>query len=528
VKLFQAVLLLAATFAAAAQSLEPFAITHPEPGTWPTYNGDYSGRRFSTLNQVNRSNVDRLTLAWSFQTHTQALKSTPLAVGGILYFTVPDHVWAIDARTGRQIWHFERASEGNHLANRGVAMYHDRLFFGTTDAHLICLSARDGKQIWDIQVADSNFGYYLAIAPLVIKNEVVIGTSGDQADVPHWIIAVDPETGREKWRFSTLPDVGTEAAKTWPDQQSLAHGGGPGWVTGTYDPDLNLIYWGTGNPHPVLAGTARPGANLYTCSILALNADTGKLVWYYQPSPHDTHDWDAVETPVLFDAEFGGTRRKLLAQASRNDYFFVLDRKTGEHLLTAPFVPADWASGLDGKGQPISDPAKEPQPDGALIHSFEDGGTNWNAPSFDPQTGLFYVNAQQGFSLYYLNLGENRRPEGHQGGNAVSLWQQGRLVAIDYRTGKIRWHRDEESAVSFPGILSTAGGLLFTADVTGNVLALDAADGALLWHVYAGGQMNSSPMTYELDGRQYIITAVDSVLYAWVLPEPARLTKGKN
>jgi len=289
-------------------------------------------------------------------------------------------------------------------------------------------------------------------------------------------------------------------------------------MTGTYDPGLNLIYWGTGNPHPVLAGIGRVGANLYTCSIVALNADTGKLAWYYQPSPHDTHDWDAVETPVLFDAEFHGRIRKLLAQASRNGYFFLLDRATGEHLLTASFVPMDWAAGLDSKGQPIPNKAKEPQLDGALVEAYEEGATNWMAPSFDPDTKLFYVNAQQGFTLYYLALNAGGKPEGHQGGAASPLWSQALLVAIDYQTGKIRWTRNEEEGAAHPGILTTAGRLLITGDVSGNLLILDPRNGRTLWHVYAGGLLGSSPMTYELDGRQYILTGVDSVLYAWALP----------
>ncbi len=290
-------------------------------------------------------------------------------------------------------------------------------------------------------------------------------------------------------------------------------------MTGTYDPDLNLIYWGTGNPHPVLAGVTRAGSNLYTCSIVALNPDTGKMVWYYQPSPHDTHDWDAVETPVLFDAEFHGRTRKLLAQASRNGYFFLLDRSTGEHLLTAPFVSTDWASGLDAKGQPISNKEKEPQTDGALVHAYEEGATNWMAPSFDPETKLFYVNAFEGFIVYYLILNQNHQPEGHQGGAASTLWFRSLLVAIDYQTGRIRWSRKGEEGEGHPGILTTAGHLLFTGDVSGNLLALDPDDGRTLWHVNAGGSLGSSPMTYELDGRQYVITGVDGVLYAWALPQ---------
>ncbi len=354
-------LFLLSFFSAVAQALDPAALLKPPRDTWPTYNGDYSGRRFSTLSQINQSNVASLAMAWAFQTHSDTLKSTPLEVNGVLYFTTPDNVWAVDARTGHRIWHYTRPSQGDHVGHRGVAMWKDRLYFGTPDAHLICLNARDGKPIWDIQIADVRFGYYVAIAPLVVKDELILGTSGDSADVPHFIEALDPITGKILWRWNTLPDPGAPGSETWPDKESLLHGGGPAWLTGTYDPDLNLIYWGTGNPHPVLAGVARAGSNLYTCSIVALNADTGKLAWYYQPSPHDTHDWDAVETPVLFDAEFGGKPRKLLAQASRNGYFFLLDRATGEHLLTAPFVPLDWASGLDSKGQPISNPAKEPQ-----------------------------------------------------------------------------------------------------------------------------------------------------------------------
>jgi alcohol dehydrogenase (cytochrome c) len=504
-----------------AQGLDPSLLLKPPTTAWPTYNGDYSGRRYSTLRQINKTNVSSLTLAWAFQTHAAALKSTPIEVNGILYFTVPDKVWAVDGRNGHLIWRYNRPSNGDHVGHRGVAMYKDRIYFGTTDAHLICLNARTGKEIWNVEIADVRFGYYLSVPPLLIKDKLIIGSSDDQADVPHFIEAIDPENGKVLWRFDTLPAPDSPEAKSWPDKESLTHGGGPAWMTGTYDPDLNLMYWGTGNPHPVLAGVVRKGANLYTCSIVALNPDTGKLVWYYQPSPHDTHDWDAVETPVLFDAEFHGRTRKLLAQASRNGYFFLLDRSTGEHLLTAPFVRTDWAKGLDERGQPVSDPAKEPQTDGSFVAAAGEGATNWMAPSFDPETKLFYVNAQEGFMLYYLSLNAAQKAEGHQGGTATSLWSRARLVAIDYQTGKIRWSREEEEGEGHPGILTTAGQLLFTGDVSGNLLALDPENGDTLWHVNAGANLGSSPMTYELDGRQYVITGVDGVLYAWALPQNA-------
>ncbi|MBV8569477.1 MAG: acido-empty-quinoprotein group A [Acidobacteriaceae bacterium] len=501
-----------------AQGLDPGAILKAPTTTWPTYNGDYSGRRYSTLSQINSGNVSRLAMAWAFQTHSDALKSTPLEVSGILYFTTPDNVWAIDARNGHLIWHYNRPSPGDHVGNRGVAMYKDRLYFGTPDAHLICLRAANGTEIWDREIADVKLGYYISVAPLVVKDRLIIGTSGDQTDIPHFIAAIDPETGRTIWRWNTVPAPGATGANSWPDDEAMSHGGGPAWMTGTYDPELNLLYWGTGNPHPVLAGETRPGSNLYTCSIVALNPDTGKLIWYFQPSPHDTHDWDAVETPVLFDSEFGGKRRKLLAQASRNGYFFLLDRATGEHLLTAPFVQSDWAQGLNARGEPIARTDKEPQADGSLVEAYEEGATNWMAPSFDPETNLFYVNAFDGFMVYYLALNENRKAEGHQGGAASSLWSRSFLAAIDYRTGRIRWCRDGGEGEGHPGILTTSGRVLFTGDVSGNLLALDPADGHTLWHINPGGSLGSSPMTYELDGRQYLVTGVDSVLYAWALP----------
>jgi alcohol dehydrogenase (cytochrome c) len=487
--------------------------------SWPTYNGDMSGRRYSTLDQINNHNVGSLTLAWAFPTHGPVLKSTPLEVDGVLYLTAPDHVWAVDAQTGQQVWSFTRVSEGNHLAQRGPAFYKDRIYFGTPDAHLICLNARNGKKIWDVVIADVKFGYYLSVAPLIIKGRVLIGTSGDQTNIPHFLEARDWETGAEVWRTDSLPKFDASEAKTWPDTKAMSRGGGPMWLSGTYDATLNLVYWGTGNPHPVLDGRGRAGENLYTCSILAINPDTGALAWYFQASPHDTHDWDAVETPVLFDDVFAGKPRKMLAQASRNGYFFVLDRETGEHLMTSQFVKTDWASGVDAKGRPVPDRAKEPQPDGALVRAATDGGTNWMAPSFDPETNLFYVDAQDGFSYWYLVLDANGDPEDHQGGGAVSLVTRSSLVAMDYKTGKIAWKRSAGEGRNAAGVLTTAGHVLFTGDVSGNVLALDPADGTVLWHTRGGGNMNNGPMTYMLSGRQYVVTNVGDMLYAWTLPE---------
>lgn len=289
-------------------------------------------------------------------------------------------------------------------------------------------------------------------------------------------------------------------------------------MSGTYDPALNLMYWGTGNPHPVEAGVSRPGANLYTCTILALDPDNGKIAWYFQPSPHDTHDWDAVETSVLFNGDFNGKPREMLAQASRNGYFFVLDRKTGKDLVTAPFVPTNFAKGIGANGSPIPDPAKEPQPDGTLVSSAEIGGTNFMSPSFDPETGLFYVNAMEGYSFWYLAVGPNNVARDHQGGGSVALFAKASLRALDYRTGKIVWQRKSGRDYGWGGVLTTAGHLLFTADASGNLLALDPSNGKVLWHTRPGGVRDyAAPMTYELDGTQYVVTGVDGVMYAWTL-----------
>ena len=503
----------------AAQGLDPVALLKPATTTWPTYNGDYSGRRFSTLDQINAGNVSSLTLAWVFHPHAPAIKSTPLEVNGVLYFTVPENVWAVDARYGREIWHYHRASEGDHIGHRGLAMYQNWLYFTTPDAHLVCLDAKDGTVRWIVELADPKLGYFSTMAPLVVRDHVIVGVSGDSTDIRGLLESLDPDTGAIQWRWYTEPDPGQPGSETWPkDTDALLHGGGMTWMTGTYDPELNLLYWGTGNPNPVMAGEGRPGDNLYTCSIVALNPDTGKLAWYFQPSPHDVHDWDAVQTPALFDAEFKGKPRKLLAQASRNGFFFLLDRTNGQHLVTAPFIDQTWSSGIDSRGRPIAKPEATPTADGALVAPGSDGATNWMAPSFDPQTRLFYVNARRLFSIFYRTA--TGKAEGW-GGRDRNLWNNSTLRALDYRTGKVVWNHEIGDGEGISGILTTAGHLLFSADNSGNLLALDPATGKTLWHLNAGGNLDASPMTYELDGRQYVIFAVQDVLYAFALPPAA-------
>ncbi len=502
---------------AADGGLKPPDLLKPLSGDWPTFNGDYSGKRFSALSQINQSNVQKLTLAWVLQPHSVGIKSMPLEVNGILYLTTPDNVWAADGRTGRIIWHYYRESTGDHIGQRGVGMYGDRLYFETPDCHLISLNAKDGSVRWNIELADPKLGYFATMAPLVIRNHVIVGVSGDVTDIPGFLESVDPDTGQMQWRWWTEPKAGEPGSETWPQgTDAISHGGGMTWMTGTYDPDLNQLYWGTGNPNPVLNGDVRRGENLYTCSIVALNPDTGKLVWHFQPSPHDTHDWDAVQTPIIFDDEYQGAHRKLLAQASRNGYFFVLDRTTGEHILTRPFIATDWAEGIDKRGQPIPNPQKEPKPEGVLVSPGSDGATNWLAPSFDPNTGLFYVSARRVWSIFYMTA--EGKPEGWAGRDR-NLWADSTLEAIDYKTGKIGWKHEIGNGEGSAGILTTAGNLMFTGDNSDNLLALDPQTGKTLWHVNLGERMSGAPSTYELDGRQYLLTPAGGVILAWTLPQ---------
>ena len=490
-----------------AQGVDAQMLLRPPADSWPGYHGDYSGRRHSPLTQITPQNVKNLALAWAFQTEqTAAIKSSPLLVDGILYFTVPDNLWAIDARSGHQIWHYTYPpNRGLHIGQRGVGMYKGYLFFLSPDAHLVSLNAKDGTVRWQVTIADATKGYWTTMAPLVVGNHVLIGVSGDFDNLSGFIRSIDPETGATQWQWDSTPPPGT------PDRTT----GGMTWMTGTYDPDLNLVYWGTGNPTPVLNGSTRPGDDLYTCSIVALNPDTGTLAWSFQPSPHDTHDWDAVETPVLVDGEFHGETKKMLMQTSRNGYFFVLDRTNGRDLLSAPFGPVNWALGIDKQGRPIPNPAKEPAPDGRLIAPDEGGLTNYRSPSFDTKNGVFIVDAQPSYSIYFA-----KPADGLYGwaGADYSVWSKAVIEAIDYQTGKIRWSHEVGPGGSGAGVLTTDSGLTITGDAAGNFLALDSSDGKTLWHAGSGSRIQSSPITYELDGRQYLLTSSGGVLFAWALP----------
>ena len=491
--------------AAAAQSVDPKKLVNPPADVWLTYHGGYNGQRHSRMLQITPENVGRLEHVWRFQTgENQAIKASPILVGGILYITTPDNIWAVDARTGKQRWHYQHPQNNAfHIGHRGAAVYRDTVYLTTPDCHLIAFRAKDGKVKWDVVIADSNKGYWSTNAPLVVRNHVLVGVSGDFDNVPGQLKSIDAETGKTQWIFNSTPPAGVGGAT-----------GGQMWTTGTYDPELNLVFVGTGNPTPVLNGTARPGDNPWTCSIVALSPDTGKLVWGFQVSPHDTHDWDANEVPVLADAEFAGQPRKLLMQASRNGYFFVLDRTSGKNLLTAPFAVVNWAKGIDASGRPIPDPAKEPAIDGVLVAPNEAGATNFRPPSFDPKTGLLIVNAQDGYGIYFF-----KSEYGSYGWAGADYNVAGKsfLRAIDYRTGKIVWDHAIGDGAGTAGVLTTDGGLTVSGDNSSSVIVLRTSDGSTLWHANIG-RMQNAPITYELDGKQYLIVGGGSSLYAFALP----------
>jgi len=496
---------------AGAQEADPALLLKPPADSWLTYHGDYSGKRHSALAQITPDNVHQLGLTWTFQTgQNQSIKGTPILANGMIYVTTPDNIWAVDARTGRQIWrHAHPANDGFHIGHRGAAVYKDLVYLTTPDAQLIALDARDGTVRWKVEIADAKKGYWSTNAPLVIRNHLIVGVSGDFDNLPGILRSFDADTGKPQWTFhSTLPpgEPGSEEAG--------GATGGQMWMTGTYDPELNLLYVGTGNPTPVLNGPARPGDNKWTGSIVAINPDTGKLAWGFQVSPHDTHDWDAAEVPVLVDATFNGAPRKLLLQASRNGYYVVLDRVTGKNLVTRAFAAVNWTTGIGADGRPIPNPEKEPARDGRLVAPDESGATNYRSPSFDPVTGLFIVSAHDGYGIYFF------KPEhGDYGwaGADYTVYGKGVLRALDFRTGEIKWEHDLHGGAGTAGVLTTATGVTFTGDSANSAMALRTSDGKTLWHSGIG-RVGNGPITYELDGRQYVLFGGGPALYAFALP----------
>jgi alcohol dehydrogenase (cytochrome c) len=485
-------------------------LPEPPPDSWLTYHGDYSGQRHSPLQQITPDNVHTLGLAWAWTSGSGSLKGVPLMVDGIVYITSVDHMWALDARTGREIWHY--ASEqhpGFRIGQRGTAIWGDLVYLTTPDARLEAIDRFSGEQRWEIQIADGSRGYWSTNAPLLIRDHLIVGVSGDFDNLPGLLRSYHPATGELQWTFySTLPsDLRTETTDN-------AYGGQM-WMTGTYDPELNLLYVGTGNPTPVLNSEARPGNNEWTGSIVALNPDTGELAWGFQVAPHDTHDWDAAEVPVLVDAEFNGQQRKLLLQASRNGYYVVLDRVTGENLLSTTFARVNWSLGEDELGRPINDPDKFPRKAGALISPDEAGATNYRSPGFDPATGLLIVSAADAYGIYFYK--EEHGDYGWAGAD-YGVQSTGYLRALQYETGALVWEKPIYSGNGAAGVLTTATGLTFTGDGINNALALESATGKTLWHSGIG-RVGNMPVTWMLDGRQHVLLAAGSTLFSFVLPK---------
>ena len=528
----------------------PASLVAPLAESWPTYSGDYTGRRYSALAQVNRTNVKRLSLAWASELANSrtvrpgappinvgghggdesgvvaavTVKGSILQVNGVLYVTAPDYVWALDARDGRELWRYVwKTRGGTHIANRGAAMWNSYLFFETPDDYLVSLDARTGKERWNIEIADFDEQYFSTPAPIVVDNHVLVGT-GNDLDMPGFLQSFDPETGALQWKLYTVPmKEGDAGLDTWPSLEAARHGGGQVWLPGAYDPDTRLYIVGTGNPTPAYTGVARAGDNLFTCSLIAVNVDTGKMAWHFQTSAHDTHDWDSAQTPILINGTINGRPRKLVSTASRNGYFYTLDRTTGEHILTNKYGTAtNWAQGQRPTGIVEPDSGKAATVAGSLVSPVEGGVTNWPPAAFSPKTGLFYVHERNGFNLLYLSDPDPRGSMG-LGGKTVALVGAAPsfLTAIDYRTGKVAWRHPFPGVAGTGGsggVLATAADLVFTGDAGGNFVAFDATNGTPLWHSRIGSITNA-PQTYLLDGRQHVLVAVGDTVYAFAIYE---------
>ncbi|MDQ3211061.1 MAG: acido-empty-quinoprotein group A [Acidobacteriota bacterium] len=538
------------------RGVTPAELLKPLADDWPTYNGDYSGKRYSALSQINRKNVMNLTLAWTtkltggsataaggfgggrgggggapliiggegtgeFDTGgSVTIKASALKVDGTIYLTAPDNGWAIDARDGREIWHyFWKTRGGTHIATRGFGMWNDYLYMETPDNYLVSLEARTGKERWHKVISDFNQQYFSTMAPLVVDKHVIAGT-GNDLDMPGFLQSFDAESGELEWKLYTVPmNPGDPGLDTWPSLDAARHGGAQPWLTGAYDPETRLYIFGTGNPTPAYTPGRGEGDNLFTGSLVAVNVDTGKMAWYYQTAPHDMHDWDSAQTPVIADAPVNGRMRKLVMTAARNGYFFVLDRVTGEHILTSRYgSTTNWVKELDAQGRPMRNPEKDPSVGGSIVSPSAGGTVNWEPPAFSPETGLFYVSENNAFSIFYL-LDTDPRGSMGLGGKLESRVGTGGsfLTALDYKTGKASWrHRYEGGTGGGGGLLATAGGLVFGGDGGGNIVAHDASTGRPLWHSRIGTVTNP-PQTYMLDGRQYLLVASGDTLFAFVM-----------
>jgi alcohol dehydrogenase (cytochrome c) len=545
------------------QGLDPASILKPATNSWPTYAGDYTQRRYSILTQINRTNVQNLTLAWvshltagpggggrgfggrgagptivggvsktgvdipGSSSGSPDIKGSILQVNGVLYISSPDNAWAMDALDGHILWHYWWKSRGgDHIGNRGMAMYHNWLYFETPDDYLVSLDAKTGKERWHKEISDFNEHYFSTTAPVVVGDHVLVGTSIN-LDEAGFLQSFDPTTGDLQWKFYTVPmKEGDPGLSTWPSLEAARHGGGTVWMPGSYDPQTHLYIFGTGNPIPAYTAAIRGPkdqyTDLYTCSIIAVNVDTGKMAWYFQTSPDDTHDWDSTEAPVLVNGMFDGKPRKMVMQAARNGYFYVLDRTNGKHLLTSRFsASANWAKGILPNGQVVRNPEKDNTIPGSLVSGTNGGATNWPPPSFDPQTNLFYVTLHEGYAMYYATLKNPRMFSGLGGSEQDGVGSLGDYIAaINYQNGKVvqEWEVPDSPdgfGAGLTGLLTTAGHLLFDG-VGPNLIAFDVTTLKPLWHAHIGGTSNA-PETYMLDGKQYVLEAGGGSIWAFYL-----------
>jgi alcohol dehydrogenase (cytochrome c) len=529
---------LAFTLTLPAQAQAPTGVIDVKPSdllqkeireNWVSYNGDYTGRRFSSMAEVTPANVSHLAAKWVFHTRNAGvLQVTPVVVAGVMFLTGSNDAYALDAKTGKQLWHHAREvttgliDDASGHINRGVAVLGTRIYMETDNAHLLCLDARSGNVLWDILYATNNRNFGATSAPLIVKDKVLVGTSGGDDGVRGFLAAFDAATGKEAWRFWTIPAPGEKGSESWPGDLYL-HGGATTWMPGTYDPELNTIFWGTGNASPDFDGSVRPGDDLYTSSLLALDPDTGKLKWYFQFSPHDLYDYDAVQTPVLVNADFKGKPRKLIVTANRNGFLYILDRTTGEYLYSKQFIKAmNWAKGIDPKGRPIS-ANLIPDEKGVTVCPSYGGGTNWYSPSYDPQTKMFYFRSLEACSLFksktepfeegraYYSTGASR-PPGHPPNT-------GYINAFDLNTLDFAW-RDQQmgGGHASAGVMSTAGGLVAFGNDAEEFEIDDARTGKPLWAFNLGQSMHASPMSYGIDGKQYFAVAAGDNVIAFALP----------
>jgi alcohol dehydrogenase (cytochrome c) len=501
-----------------------------EPQNWLTYWGDYQGRHYSALKEITTENAGRLQTRWAFQVPGGGpLEATPLVVDGIMYTTgVLGRVFALDARSGRTIWQYQRRRKEINpydaaKVNRGVAMLGGRLFVTTTDGYLAALDAKSGLPLWETQMADHLQGFSGTMAPLALRDKIIAGISGAEFGVRGFVDAYDPASGKRLWRFYSIPGPGEFGNNTW-EGDSWSRGGASTWMTGSYDPDSDTLYWGIGNPGPDLNGDVRKGDNLFSCSVVALDPNTGTRKWHFQFTPHDVHDWDSTETPVLIDRMFHGENRKLMLHADRNAFFYILDRTTGKFILGKPFARQTWAKGLDDSGRPVLVPNQEPTAGGNVSYPSMWGATNWMSPSYDADTGHLFITFREFGDRYFKRQDEYKPGRVYVGGKTTPVEDQewGGVKAINVDTGNIDWEHKFYIGSLSAGVLATDGGVLFAASRDGNLVALDKHNGKLLWQFQTGAPTDSSPMSYAVDGTQFVAISAGSVVYSFALPPASR------